>query len=87
MSGYLTSAGSSTSCTINASQRDLGVELLQAEVDYGFLVQSSSGLRLIPWQGEIPWRREIKDDRRKSTTTIAKKTRTGNEEGASLLQQ
>ncbi|KAM2079354.1 hypothetical protein ACFX1R_026872 [Malus domestica] len=77
MSGNLTSAGSSTSCTINASQRDLGVELLQAEVDYGFLVQSSSGLRLIPRQGKIPWRREIKDDRRKSTATIAKKTRTG----------
>ncbi|RXH87589.1 hypothetical protein DVH24_034489 [Malus domestica] len=31
--------------------------------------------------------KEIKDDRRRSTATTAKKTRTGYEEGASLRQQ
>ncbi|KAB2626469.1 hypothetical protein D8674_020087 [Pyrus ussuriensis x Pyrus communis] len=39
---------------LNALQRDLGAELLKAEVDSGFLVQSSSGLRLILGWREIP---------------------------------
>ncbi|RXH68934.1 hypothetical protein DVH24_031267 [Malus domestica] len=33
MRGHLMSAGPSTSCTINASHRHLGTELLEAEVE------------------------------------------------------
>ncbi|KAB2601911.1 hypothetical protein D8674_002916 [Pyrus ussuriensis x Pyrus communis] len=126
MPGHLMSVESSTSRTINASQRDLGAELLEAEVDSRFLVQSSTGLRLISslhlQQGggtkhgalgvsdnnqcttasnsnavamspqlisnfEVSTSKEIKDDRKRSTATTAKKTRTGYEDGASLLQQ
>ncbi|RXI07196.1 hypothetical protein DVH24_026332 [Malus domestica] len=54
MPSHLTSAGPLTSRTINASQKYLGAELLEVEVDFGFLVQSSSGLRLIMGRREIP---------------------------------